>query len=154
MLFAADEWQNICFTWDADSRVESFYLNGQLKTIETSDPTHSLLPGGTIVLGQEQDSVGGSFQLNQAFAGEIYGLQMLNRALSAKEVSAVFQAGMCASSTPLPGSHLSWSDFLGAERHGEVEVASAGCTVWDTLMTLRDEKVSNDLLAMLDDQFV
>lgn len=154
LLYVADQWQNICFTWDAESRIESFYLNGELKSFESSDPTHSLLPGGTIVLGQDQDTVGGGFALTQAFAGEIYGLQLLPRALSGEEVSAVFEAGMCASSTPLPGSLLSWSDFLGAERHGDVEVASAGCTLWDTLMTLRDEKVSDELLAMLDDQFV
>ena len=36
----------------------------------------SIQGGGTLVLGQEQDSVGGDFDLGQAFSGKIYELNV------------------------------------------------------------------------------
>ena len=110
-----------------------FYKNGVQISDQIADHAAHLNPGGTLIIGQDQDSLGGGFDRNEAFPGELYGLQILDRALTPGEVKTIYDAGMCASSTPLPDSVLDRSDFLAAERHGAVYEVPAGCSKWDLL---------------------
>uniref|UniRef100_A0A3B4WJN3 Pentraxin family member n=1 Tax=Seriola lalandi dorsalis TaxID=1841481 RepID=A0A3B4WJN3_SERLL len=45
--------------------------------------------GGSVVLGQEQDSVGGGFDASEGFAGQVAGFRVWNRVLSPPEVEGV-----------------------------------------------------------------
>jgi len=73
--------------------------------------------------GQEQDAVGGGFNAEESFVGELSQLVMFDYALSADEVSELAkpQDGRCAQAY---GQLLSWSDVLIGERHGDVIVVN------------------------------
>ena len=62
-----DEWYNLCFTWKSGRA--DYYINGVWVYTGDIHPTGQLALGGTLVLGQEQDSPGGDFELNDVFAG-------------------------------------------------------------------------------------
>jgi hypothetical protein len=55
----------------------------------TVSPGVSLTPGGGFVVAQDQDSVGGGFDSNQAFIGELDFVRVWNRVLNATEVQQV-----------------------------------------------------------------
>ncbi len=42
---------------------------------------------GGVIIGQEQDSLGGSFDINQSFDGTIYEMLLFNRALTSAEIN-------------------------------------------------------------------
>ena len=62
-----DEWYNLCFTWKSGRA--DYYINGVWVYTGGIHPTGQLPLGGTLVLGQEQDSPGGGFAINDVFAG-------------------------------------------------------------------------------------
>ncbi|ROI16451.1 Pentraxin fusion protein [Anabarilius grahami] len=51
---------------------------------------HSVLPGGTVLLGQDADSCPGSFDAEQSFIGEISDLKMWDHVLSGSQIKAVY----------------------------------------------------------------
>lgn len=75
-------------TWDGTSGVTVLYIDGK----ESARGTHKgkLRAGGSFVLGQEQDSVGGGFVSSQRFIGDLCDLQMWARVLSTAERQALF----------------------------------------------------------------
>ena len=70
---------------------------------------------GTLNLAvQDQDSLGGGFQIHQAFGGKISELNWLEVELSSDQVNAIYEAG---TGSPLPSSMLEntilkWKDIL------------------------------------------
>ncbi|XP_002731864.2 uncharacterized protein LOC100373759 [Saccoglossus kowalevskii] len=64
------------------------YVDGVVVADGTKAQGVTLQGGGSLYLGQEQDSVGGSFDTNQAFIGQITKFNMWGRVLSAQEISA------------------------------------------------------------------
>ena len=140
--FDENSWISLCYTWSSSSNRVQLYKNGIRISEQVAEDEARLRPGGTLVIGQDQDSLGGSFDITQSFPGELYGLQMLDRALTPGEVKKIYDAGMCASSTSLPNSVLDWSDFLAAEKHGAVFEAPAGCSKWDVLSQFIGQEIT------------
>ena len=62
---------SVAFTWDSATGTTDFYVDGALIGSGTT-ATGALTPGGTFLLGQDQDSEGGGFNSNEIFHGEIY----------------------------------------------------------------------------------
>ena len=76
-----------------------------------------------VSIGQEQDAIGGGFNVEESFIGEISQMVMFDYALSHDEV--VEQATPHnASCTALNGQLLSWTDVLIGQRHGDVIVVN------------------------------
>ena len=72
-----DEWYHLCFAWKSGRA--DFYMNGVWVYMSGVHPTGQIPLGGTLVLGQEQDTPGGSFDINDVFAGnEDIGLTFFN----------------------------------------------------------------------------
>ena len=63
-----DEWYHMCFTWKSGRA--DFYVNGVWVYIGEVQPKGQIPLGGTLVLGQEQDSPGGGFDINDVYAGD------------------------------------------------------------------------------------
>ncbi|XP_074995505.1 neuronal pentraxin-2-like [Calonectris borealis] len=108
-------WQHVCVTWAA--------AGGTWRSFQDGVPRgrggglaagHPLRPRGVLVLGQEQDALGGRFDATQAFVGEISDFHLWGRVLDAAEVAAV--AGC---STRPAGDLLAWTEG-GLELHGGV----------------------------------
>ena len=54
-------WHHICVTWRSTNGAWQFYLDGQLQSNGTGlKENHQIPAGGTVVIGQDQDTVGGA----------------------------------------------------------------------------------------------
>ncbi|XP_063047155.1 mucosal pentraxin-like [Engraulis encrasicolus] len=80
-------WYSICSTWDGNSRLVQLWSNGSPST-KKAGFQGTLDREPFIVLGQEQDSVGGNFDAGQSFVGMITDVHMCNYVLSPCEIQA------------------------------------------------------------------
>jgi len=125
-----NEWYNLCFTWKSGS--VDFYINGVKVRSDATAPAGRIILGGTLVLGQEQDSIGGGFDRNDMFGGEMHNINVFKKKLSQEDVVGMFYGGRCKEVERSLSYHiiLSWSDILKAERHGAVTDVEARCDKW------------------------
>ncbi|XP_016345209.1 neuronal pentraxin-2-like isoform X1 [Sinocyclocheilus anshuiensis] len=99
-------WHHICITWTTRDGFWEAYQDGErLGTGENLAPWHPIKPGGVIILGQEQDIVGGRFDATQAFVGELSHFNMWDRVLRPVDISA-----MANCSAYMPGNVVPWVD--------------------------------------------
>lgn len=99
-------WHHICITWTTRDGFWEAYQDGErLGTGENLAPWHPIKPGGVIILGQEQDIVGGRFDATQAFVGELSHFNMWDRVLRPIDISA-----MANCSAYMPGNIVPWVD--------------------------------------------
>ena len=103
-----DYWYHICTTWENAVGSWNFYVDGQLwgngEGLETG---HVIDNNGIFILGQDQDSYGGSFEQSQNFFGQMYVVNMWNRVLSSDEISHM--STNCSNGV---GNYLGLSDFV------------------------------------------
>ena len=79
---------------------------------------HTIPSGGTVVIGQDQDNVGGSFQIRETFGpGEVTEVNLWDTVLSVSDIAA--QHSNC---TITPGLVHSWPQFKDGV-HGDVQIA-------------------------------
>jgi hypothetical protein len=85
-------WVNFAWTRVAGSGKNIFYRNGIYIGEYTASAGVSLATGGHLIIGQEADSPGGSFDANQNLDGDFSRLDVYNRALSEVEIQQNFNA--------------------------------------------------------------
>ena len=68
---------------------------------------HTIRSGGSVVLGQEQDSVGGSFNSVQSFQGSLTNVNVWSYVLPASTIKSLSKS--CHSGV---GNVYRWSDFI------------------------------------------
>uniref|UniRef100_A0A3Q3WIM7 Pentraxin (PTX) domain-containing protein n=1 Tax=Mola mola TaxID=94237 RepID=A0A3Q3WIM7_MOLML len=101
-----DEWQHICVSWTLRDGVWKAYQGGKMKGRgEGLAAWHPIKPGGVLILGQEQDTLGGHFDASQALVGELSQFNMWDRVLKPAEVAALAD---CSSSAL--GNIAPWTD--------------------------------------------
>lgn len=93
-------------------------MDGQLKKSATGLKIGHVIPlGGTVVFGQDQDSLGGGFDTDDAFGpGQLADLNMWSRVLSGDEIAIQYQECQIPQ-----GSVHAWSQFKDATS-GAVQV--------------------------------
>ncbi|KAM6050979.1 neuronal pentraxin-1 isoform 2-T2 [Chlamydotis macqueenii] len=101
------KWHHICVTWTTRDGVWEAYQDGtQTGSGENLAPYHPIKPQGVLVLGQEQDTLGGGFDATQAFVGELAHFNVWDRKLSPGEVY-----GLATCSTKaLAGNVIAWAE--------------------------------------------
>jgi len=82
-------WHHMVWTWQSSDGTEIVYLDGAALTdsnggINTSNIT---LADGGVIIGQEQDSLGGGFAVNQLFSGWVDEVMMFSQVLNSSEVN-------------------------------------------------------------------
>lgn len=83
-------WQHICVSWSQRGGTWQAYQGGKLRGEgHALAPGHHIRPGGTLVLGQEQDTVGGGFDSTQALVGELSQVGVWDRVLSPNQVASL-----------------------------------------------------------------
>ncbi|XP_051571429.1 uncharacterized protein LOC127450987 [Myxocyprinus asiaticus] len=99
-------WQHMCVSWNQRSGVWHAYLGGKLKSHGSELATrHSIRPGGTLILGQEQSSMGGlRFEASRVLVGELSQFNMWDHLLSHSELSALAHC-----STDMMGNVVPWT---------------------------------------------
>ncbi|KAI1895993.1 hypothetical protein AGOR_G00090230 [Albula goreensis] len=99
-------WHHICITWTTRDGLWEAYQDGErLGSGENLAPWHPIKPGGVIILGQEQDTVGGRFDATQAFVGELSHFNMWDRVLRPVDIM-----NMANCSSYMPGNVIPWID--------------------------------------------
>ncbi|XP_042340353.1 uncharacterized protein LOC121941594 [Plectropomus leopardus] len=101
-----DEWQHICVSWTLRDGVWKAYQGGKMKGRgEGLAAWHPIKPGGVLILGQEQDTLGGHFDASQALVGELSQFNLWDRVLKPAEVAALAEC-----SSPALGNIAPWTD--------------------------------------------
>ena len=77
--------------------------------------------GGALVLGQEQEKVGGSFDANQSFLGEMMGVNIWDYVINEQEITRMSRS--CLTGV---GNVFQWRDFKPHVK-GSVRIIKASC---------------------------
>ncbi|XP_028280446.1 serum amyloid P-component-like [Parambassis ranga] len=94
-------WNSICSTWDAASGLAQLWVNGKHSVRKfTGGPA---INNPVIILGQEQDSLGGSFVIQQSFVGMMSDVHMWDHTLSSCEIQQYMDKQNFS-----PGNVLNW----------------------------------------------
>ncbi|XP_043924020.1 neuronal pentraxin-1 isoform X2 [Protopterus annectens] len=101
------KWHHICVTWTTRDGVWEAYQDGLLRgNGENLAPYHPIKPHGVLILGQEQDTLGGGFDATQAFVGELAHFNIWDKVLTPGEV---YNLATC-STKAIAGNVISWSE--------------------------------------------
>ncbi|XP_061461773.1 C-reactive protein-like [Rhineura floridana] len=87
------KWEHICMSWESSTGLVELWLDGQPFPRMGMKKGYSISPEASIVLGQEQDSFRGGFDIKQSFIGELMDVYMWDRVLSPDEVDLVHKGG-------------------------------------------------------------
>ncbi|XP_060110907.1 serum amyloid P-component-like [Heteronotia binoei] len=90
---AKPRWEHICVSWESITGIVDLWLNGNSLPRKGMKKGYTISPEASIILGQEQDSVGGGFDINQSFVGEVMDVYMWGRVLSSDELGVVQNGG-------------------------------------------------------------
>ncbi|XP_066302604.1 von Willebrand factor D and EGF domain-containing protein-like isoform X1 [Branchiostoma lanceolatum] len=117
-------WHLVCFTWKSSSGDWKMYTDGRVVGSGTGYAVgRSVNPGGVWVLGQEQDSPGGSFQINQAFRGDISSFNVWDDAMTDSQILQLL-----INVTAYRGSVLDW-ETVGKLVYGEAQLYRVECEI-------------------------
>lgn len=96
VAFNDGAWHHLVVTWTSTGGAIRVYKDGVLAYSNTTpvQAGASITGGGSLVLGQEQDSIGGGFETSQAFLGQMDEAAVYPTALSPTRVQAHRQAGI------------------------------------------------------------
>ena len=112
-----DTWNHICLTWSSFNGDYRFYKDGVLVSSGSGMAKgRKIKSGGTTVIAQDQDAVGGDFELDQAFVGGVTQVNVWGVELSESDILAQYRN--CHITT---GSVNEWRDFEDGVR-GNAEV--------------------------------
>ncbi|XP_032003261.1 adhesion G-protein coupled receptor D2 [Hylobates moloch] len=123
--FRADgRWHHVCATWEQRGGRWALFSDGRRRAgARGLGAGHPVPSGGILVLGQDQDSLGGGFSARDAFSGNLTDFHLWARALSPAQLH---RARACA--PPLEGLLFRWDP-------GALDVApSLLPTVWVRLL--------------------
>lgn len=104
---------HICTSWESVSGIIELWVDGKAQVRKSLQKGYFVGTEAMIILGQDQDSFGGSFDANQSFVGDIGDVNMWDFVLSPKEIDMVYSGGTFSPNV------LSWRS-LTYETHGEV----------------------------------
>ncbi|XP_033632271.1 sushi, von Willebrand factor type A, EGF and pentraxin domain-containing protein 1-like [Asterias rubens] len=100
-------WTSLVFTWSSQVGDWSLYMNGSVAATGVGFIGEPIPGEGVFALGQEQDSLGGSFSSRESFIGDIYKMDLWDAVLSESDISTISRN--CFDGH---GNILAWSDFL------------------------------------------
>ncbi len=96
-----DQWHHI--VWERNGGTESIYLDGSLVSSQSQSTAPIAVDDRGLIIGQEQDCVGGCFDSSQVFVGEIDELLFYGYALPASSIQTIYnnqQTGFNRDGTP------------------------------------------------------
>uniref|UniRef100_UPI0037E90697 C-reactive protein-like n=1 Tax=Semicossyphus pulcher TaxID=241346 RepID=UPI0037E90697 len=96
-------WHSFCTTWDSTTGLAQLWLDGQPSVRKFTSSGSGIGGPLIILLGQEQDSHGGGFDVNQSFVGMTTDVHMWDHILSPCEIHKYMD-----SLNFTPGNVLNW----------------------------------------------
>ncbi|KAL9972415.1 hypothetical protein ACROYT_G018713 [Oculina patagonica] len=111
------KWNHVCFTWSSANGDYKFYKDGAIVASGTGlNKGGKIASGGTTVIGQDQDTLGGGFAAAQSFVGEVTEVNVWGVVLSASDIAAQYRNCHITQ-----GSVNWWSQFKDGV-HGGVQI--------------------------------
>ncbi|XP_018595617.2 serum amyloid P-component-like [Scleropages formosus] len=114
--YERNQWNSICATWDSSAGLTQLWVNGVASPKKALRAGESIAGTPIVVLGQDQDSYGGTFNTADAFVGHITDVHMWDYRLSPCEIQS-YTGNLLF----MPGNYLNWQ-ALEFTRHGYVVV--------------------------------
>ncbi|NXV89801.1 AGRD2 protein, partial [Calonectris borealis] len=95
-VFRADgQWHHFCVTWQQENGTWAIYADGKrrasasgLCAVGVSAP-QAIYGQGTFIIGQDQDSLGGTFREKESFSGNITDLHIWQKVLGVEQIEKV-----------------------------------------------------------------
>ena len=101
------KWHQICITWKNSDGKWQFYKDGHLAKEGTGLATaHTIRGGGSLTLGQEQDTLGGGFDSNQSLQGMLANVNVWSDVLSPSKIKVMSECCLAGE-----GDVYKWSEF-------------------------------------------
>ncbi|XP_038129003.1 mucosal pentraxin-like [Cyprinodon tularosa] len=101
--YKRNTWHSLCTTWDPVSGLVQPWLDGQPSVKKFTRSVSNIRGSLIIMLGQEQDSHGGGFDIKQSFVGMMYDVHMWDYVLSTCEIQNYMDYRSFT-----PGNVLNW----------------------------------------------
>ncbi len=99
LAFNDGAWHAVAVTWKSVGGEVNIYDNGISEYSNTSlAEGNTITDGGSFVIGQDQDSVGGGFSPNQSFIGTIDEIMLFSRVLNPGEIQHIYSEDYFVSS--------------------------------------------------------
>ena len=116
------KWHAICVTWDNENGTYQFFKDGAMEKQGTDFMKgYTIKAGGSLVLGQDQDNVGGGFKSSECFRGTLTNVNVWSYFLPKKAIIAFSKS--CSFGM---GDVYKWSDFkYGVKGKTAVEMPSS-----------------------------
>ncbi|WP_170075987.1 LamG-like jellyroll fold domain-containing protein, partial [Paraclostridium dentum] len=99
-------WNSVCVTWDSITGLAQFWVNGFPSSRKGCKAGSSLTGTPKIILGQEQDSYGGGFDIKAAFVGMLTDVHMWDSVLSPGQIAHYSHGGQFK-----PGNVINWNSL-------------------------------------------
>ncbi|MGB7346548.1 MAG: LamG-like jellyroll fold domain-containing protein, partial [Pirellulaceae bacterium] len=98
---ADNELHSVAVTWDSTNGDWALHVDGSSVATGTGLGTgHTLGTGGILVLGNDQDSLGGGYSPDQEFTGTLYDVRVWNEVRSEAEIALNYQNKFASGSLP------------------------------------------------------
>ncbi|XP_059180442.1 mucosal pentraxin-like [Centropristis striata] len=104
--YKVNTWHSICSTWDSATGLAQVWVDGNPSSRKSLSTGSHISGPIKIVLGQDQDSYGGAFDINQSFVGMVSDVHMWDHVLSPCEIQNYASYG----NSP-PGNVLNWREL-------------------------------------------
>ncbi|KAM8874688.1 adhesion G protein-coupled receptor D2 isoform 3-T3 [Spinachia spinachia] len=81
-----DAWHSVCVSWNQSGGRWALFTHGRLVSVGEGLSSNSIGPKGLFIIGQEQDTFGGSFKKDESFSGSLTELYIWDRVLTVSEM--------------------------------------------------------------------
>ncbi|KAJ7405973.1 adhesion G protein-coupled receptor D2 [Willisornis vidua] len=95
-VFRADgQWHHFCVTWQQENGTWAIYADGKRRAAASGlcaagpSAPQAIYGQGTFIIGQDQDSLGGTFKAKESFSGNITDLHIWQKVLSMEQIEKV-----------------------------------------------------------------
>ncbi|NXC42487.1 AGRD2 protein, partial [Penelope pileata] len=95
-VFRADgQWHHFCVTWQQENGTWAIYADGKRRATASGlcavglAAPQAIYGQGTFIIGQDQDSLGGTFKAKESFSGNITDLHIWQKVLSVEQIEQV-----------------------------------------------------------------
>jgi len=123
-VFANDgNWHQICVSWQNSDGAWQFYKDGAVRKHDKGlQKGHIIKGGGSLVLGQEQDSLGAGFQKKKSFQGILTKVDVWSYVATPKTIYLLSRSCMSGA-----GNVYAWSDFINAVKGATALIIPSPC---------------------------
>ncbi|XP_078279236.1 mucosal pentraxin-like [Rhinoraja longicauda] len=83
--------RHMCVSWESQGGEITVWVNGRRSLRKVGGKGQVVKGSGHFIIGQEQDSVSGGFDIKQSFVGEITDVNMWDRVLKTSEIELISQ---------------------------------------------------------------